>query len=121
MPSNRQQIILSFLKLWRIVPTRGHIIIEYLRNIENILISACDGLDVSVESVEFPFVKSTALARELRELPRIISLYNATTDVKLRMTTKITTLADVFKAIPVAKVGSPEIHSLLMLYYTMPL
>jgi hypothetical protein len=37
------------------------------------------------------------------------------------MITKITTLADVFNAIPAAKVGSPQIHSMLMLYHTMPL
>ena len=81
---------------------------EYLRNIENILISASDWLDVSVESVKFPFVKSTALARELRGLPTIISIF------KLRMITEITTLAAVFNIISAAKVGSPEIHSFLI-------
>jgi len=77
--------------------------------------------NVPVESVTFPFVESTALAMELRGLATIINLYNATTDVKLWMIAKINTLADVFNAIPAAKVGSPEIHSLRMLYHAMPL
>ena len=37
------------------------------------------------------------------------------------MITKITTFADLYNAIPAAKVGSPEIHSLLILYHTMQL
>ena len=64
------------------------------------------GVDVPVESVKFPFVNSTALAIELTGLPTIISVYNATTYVMLRMITKITILADAFNAIPSAKVGS---------------
>ena len=98
---------------------------EFLRNIENILSSAAtNGVDVLVELVKFPFVKSTALAMELRWLPTIINLYNATTDVKLRMITKITNLTDVFNVIRAAKVGSPDKiirYSLLMLYHKMPL
>ena len=47
---------------------------EVLRNIENVLISASNGVDVPLESVTFPFVESTVLAMELRGLATIISL-----------------------------------------------
>ena len=70
---------------------------EFLRNIENILISASNGVDVPVAPVKFPFVKSKALAMERKGLPTIISLYSATTDVKLKIITNITTLLDVNK------------------------
>ena len=66
---------------------------QFLRNIKNILSSASNEVDVPVESVKFPFVKSTAFAIELKGLSTNISLYNnATTDAKLRMITKITIL-----------------------------
>ena len=67
---------------------------QFLRNIKNILSSASNEVDVPVESVKFPFVKSTAFAIELKGLSTIISLHNASTVVKLRMITEITTLAD---------------------------
>ena len=58
---------------------------------------------------------------QLDDLPTILGLYN--TDQKTRITeiTNISTIADIFNAMPSAKIRRPEVHKLIRLSYTVPL
>ena len=69
---------------------------EFLLNIEKILISASNGVDVPVESVKFMFVKTTAL---------------------WQLNSEDFHPANAFNAIPAAKVGMDSL--MLMLYHTI--
>lgn len=92
-------------------------------NIETCLLSASNKreLPAPIASLNIPFVDALGLETELRGLPVIINLFNATADVRIKDITKVSTLCDIFNAIPAAKVANPQIHRLLMLYHTMPL
>lgn len=92
-----------------------------VRQIEKCLLSACNGKEVSTEALQIPFVGVLYLNGELKGLPVIMRLYNATADVRIKEVTKVSTLCDIFNEMPSAKVANPQIHKLLMLYHTMPL
>ena len=70
---------------------------------------------------QIPYIDVLVLADELLGLPTVIGMYNATSDVKIKEITKVTTLCDIFNSTPAAKVANPQIHKLLRLYCTMPL
>jgi hypothetical protein len=79
--------------------------------------------EVSTEALQIPFVDVLYLDGELKGLPVIIRLYNATADVRIKEVTKVSTLCDIFNEMPSVKVANPQIHKLLkpIHYHTMPL
>ena len=96
---------------------------KVVRQIESYLLSACNRkqVPVSMEALKIPFVDALHLVDELKGLPAIIGLYNATADIRIKEVTKVSTLCDIFNEMPAAKVANPQTHKLLMLYHTMPL
>ena len=94
-----------------------------VRQTESCLLSASNRKEVpvSMEALQIPFVDALDLEAELKGLPAIIGLYNATADVRIKEVTKVSTLCDIFNEMPAAKVANPQTHKLLMLYHTMPL
>jgi len=73
---------------------------KVVRQIESYLLSACNRkqvpLPVSMEALEIPFVDALDLVDELKGLPAIIGLYNATADIRIKEVTKVSTLCDIF-------------------------
>jgi len=96
---------------------------DVVRQIESCLLSASNRkeIPVSIGALKIPFVDAVDLESELKGLPAIIGLYNATVEVRIKEVTKVSTLCDIFNAMPAAKVANPQTHKLLMLYHTMPL
>jgi len=100
---------------------------KVVRQIESYLLSACNRkqVPVSMEALKIPFVDALDLVDELKGLPAIIGLYNATADIRIKEVTKVSTLCDIFNEMPAAKVAlrlmKSQTHKLLMLYHTMPL
>ena len=100
---------------------------KVVRQIESYLLSACNRKQVplSMEALKIPFVDALDLVDELKGLPAIIGLCNATADIRIKEVTKVSTLCDIFNEMPAAKVAlrlmKSQTHKLLMLYHTMPL
>ena len=61
------------------------------------------------------------LEGQLISLPTILGLYNAECKSKIKSATHVSTLAEVFNAMPAAKIHCSEVHKMLKLYYTIPL
>ena len=62
-----------------------------------------------------------ALKVQLDDLPAILGLYNIEQKTKITEITQISTIVEIFNAMPSAKKQCPEVHKLIMLYYTVPL
>ena len=92
-----------------------------LTSIERILLTATKERGVSLAGLTTSLVNKDNLVKQLEDLPTIISLYNIEQKKKLSEITRIATIAQIFNAIPSAKKQCPEIHQLMMLYYTVPL
>ena len=61
------------------------------------------------------------LENQLKNLPTILSLYNAERKSKIKSVTCVSTLAEVFNAIPAAKIQCSKVNKMLKLYFTIPL
>ena len=66
-------------------------------------------------------VNKDALKIQLDDLPTILGLYNIDQKTRITEMTKISTITDIFNAMPSAKIRCPEVHKFIMLYYPVPL
>ena len=95
--------------------------LSLIRAIEQILLNAAKKRGVSLDGLTSSLVNKDALKIQLDDLPTILGLYNIDQKTRITETTKISTIADIFNAMPPAKIRCPEVHKLIMLYYTVPL
>ncbi len=94
--------------------------LSLLKSIEQILLSAMKKRGVPLSGLTSSFIDKENLKTQLDNLPTIIGLYNVE-QKKITETTRISTIAQIFNAIPSAKKQCSEVHKLIMLYYTVPL
>ena len=90
-----------------------------LKSIEQILLSAMKKRGVPLSGLTSSFIDKENLKTQLDNLPTILGLYNV--EQKITEVTRISTIAQIFNAIPSAKKQCSEVHNLIMLYYTVPL
>ena len=92
-----------------------------LASIEKILLTAMKERGVSLAGLTTSLVNKEDLKTQLDNLPTIVGLYNMEQKKKLTEITRISTIAQIFNAMPSAKKQCSEVHKLIMLYYTVPL
>ena len=92
-----------------------------LKTIEQILLNATKTRGVSLDGLTSSLVDKDALKIQLDDLPTILGLYNIEQKTKITEVTQISTIAEIFNAMPSAKKQCSEVHKLIMLYYTVPL
>lgn len=88
-------------------------VVHHIESCLFLLASNQKEIPVSTEALHIPFVDALSLDAELKGLPTIIGLYNATADVRIKEVTKVSTLCDIFNQMQAAKVANPQIHKLL--------
>ena len=92
-----------------------------LASIEKILLTAMKERGISLAGLTTSVVDKEDLKTQLDNLPTIVGLYNMEQKKKLTEITRISTIAQIFNAMPSAKKQCSEVHKLIMLYYTVPL
>ncbi len=95
--------------------------LSLLKSIEQILLSAMKKRGVPLSGVTSSFIDKENLKTQIDNLPTILGLYNVEQKKKITEVTRISTIAQIFNAIPSAKKQCSEVHKLIMLYYTVPL
>lgn len=103
--------------------------VETLKSVEDVLTSAANkslsdsSFNIALAKNEGPLVVTNIalLSKELAALPTIISLYNATASLPVKNVTDISTICNVFNALPGAKLSLPNIHLLLRIYCSIPM
>ena len=95
--------------------------LSLLKTIEQILLNATKTRGVSLDGLTSSLVDKDALKIQLDDLPTILGLYNIEQKTKITEVTQISTIAEIFNAMPSAKKQCSEVHKLIMLYYTVPL
>lgn len=87
-----------------------------LTSIEKILLTAMKERGVSLVGLTTSLVNKEDLKTQLDNLPTIVGLYNVEQKKKLTEITRISTIAQIFNAMPSAKKQCSEVHKLIMLY-----
>ena len=88
---------------------------------EDVLLSSVKGRNVSLSNLVNGHLENELLEGQLNNLPTILGLYNAECKNKIKSVTHVSTLAEVFNAMPAEKIQCSEVHKMLKLYYTIPL
>ena len=95
--------------------------LSLIRTIEQILLNATKKRGVSLDGLTSSLVNKDVLKIQLDDLPTILGLYNIDQKTRITEITNISTIADIFNAMPSAKIRCSEVHKLIRLYYTVPL
>ena len=95
--------------------------LSLLKSIEQILFQSIKQRGVSPSSLTNDLINKDKLATNLDDLPTILGLYNVQHKQKVKEVSRISTIAEIFNAMPSAKHQCSEVHKLLKLYYTVPL
>ena len=90
--------------------------LSLLKAIQQILLSATKTRGVSLDRLTSSMVNKDALKIQLDDLPTIVGLYNVEHKTKITKITQISTIAEIFNAMPSAKKQCSEVHKLIMLY-----
>ena len=88
---------------------------------EDVLLSSVKGRNVSLSNLVNSHLDNELLEGQLNSLPTTLGLYNAECKNNIKSVTHFSTLAEVFNAMPAAKMHCSEVHKMLKLYYTIPL
>ena len=94
--------------------------LSLLKTIEQVLLNATKTRGVSLDGLTSSLVNKNALKVQIDDLPAILELYNIEQKTTITEITQISTIAEIFNAMPSAKKQCSEVHK-LMLYYTVPL
>ncbi|XP_046842007.1 zinc finger MYM-type protein 1-like [Xenia sp. Carnegie-2017] len=92
-----------------------------IKCIEKLLLNSMKERGVSLDGLSNSLIDKDVLRMQLDDLPTILGLYNADQKKKITEVTRISTIAEIFSAMPSTKKRCSEIHKLIILYYTMPL
>ena len=92
-----------------------------VKTMEDVLLSSVKGRNVSLSNLLSGHLDNELLEGQLNSLPTILGLYNTECKNKIKSVTHVSTLAEVFNAMPAAKIHCSEVHKMLKLYYTIPL
>ena len=95
--------------------------LSLLKTIEQILLNATKTRGVSLDGLTSSLVDKDALKIQLDDLPTILGLHNIEQKTKITEVTQISTIAEIFNAMPSAKKQCSKVHKLIMLYHTVPL
>ena len=88
---------------------------------EDVLLSSVKGRNVSLSNLVNGHLDNELLEGQLNNLPTILGLYRAECKNKIKSVTHVSTLAEVFNAMPADKIQCSEVHKMSKLYYTIPL
>ena len=91
--------------------------LSLLKTIEQILLNATKTRGVFLDGSTSSLVDKDTLKVQLDDLPTILGLYN----IEQKTKQKISTIAEIFNAMPSAKKRCSEVNKLIILYYTVPL
>ena len=83
---------------------------------EDVLLSSVKGRNVSLSNLVNGHLDNELLEGQLNSLPKILGLYNAECKNKIKSVTHVSTLAEVFNAMPAEKIQCSEVHKMLKLY-----
>ena len=98
--------------------------LSLLKYIEELLLTSMKERGVSLDDLSSSltsFVDKELLKSQIDDLPTILGLYNAEHKKTITEVTRISTVAEIFSAMPSAKIRCSEIHKLIIYYYTVPL
>ena len=88
-----------------------------VKTMEDVLLSSVKGRNVSLSNLVNGHLDNELLEGQLNSLPTILGLYNAECKNKIRSVSHVSTLAEVFNAMPAAKLQCSEVHK--MLFFTI--
>ncbi|CAB3988472.1 zinc finger MYM-type 1-like [Paramuricea clavata] len=78
-------------------------------------------IDRMIDNLTHALIDKEKLRTQLDDLPTILGLYNVEKKKKITSISRISTIADIFNSLPSAKKQCLEVHTMIKLYYTMPL
>ena len=85
---------------------------------EDVLLSSVKGRNVSLSNLVYGHLDNELLEGQLNNLPTILGLFNAECKNKIKSVTHVSTLAEVFNAMPAEKIQCLEVHKMSKLYYS---
>ena len=75
-----------------------------MKTMEDVLLSSVNGRNVSLSNLVNGHLDNELLEGQLNNLPTILGLYNAECKNKIKSVTHVSTLAEVFNAMPAEKI-----------------